>query len=218
KIREKFGILIFMSIGERPFETYKKLYNAGAYGALLRFESSNKNIYHALHTGRELTPRLKLIRQLKQHGFILATGFMVGLPGETEQDLINNILLTKAINPDMFSFGPFILHSCTPLSSQSKVSLSHMLKTIALTRIVAPDSHILVTSAMETLDKDAKRAGLLAGANSLMINTTPEKYAKVYDIYPNKSENEKKTEETIRETLDLLYSLGRAPTDLSKDK
>lgn len=213
QIHERCGVLLFLSIGERPFESYKKFYEAGAYGALLRFETSNATTYKLLHSNRELAPRLKLIKQLKQHGFILATGFIVGLPGETEQDLINNILLTKAINPDMFSFGPLIPHICTPLAKQNTVSMDHMLKTITITRLVAPDSHILVTTALETLHSDAKRQGLLSGANSLMINLTPEKYRENYDIYPNKVSN-KNIKQLISETIELLYSLGRAPTDL----
>lgn len=91
--------------------------------------------------------------------------------------------------------------------------------------MVAPDSHILVTTALETLDHEAKRKALLAGANSLMINVTPGKYCRYYDIYTGKMQDTEnkttkgkkhKTQDTIRETLNLLYSLGRAPTDLLK--
>ena len=227
KIREHCGVLLFISIGERSAACYRRLYDAGAYGALLRFETSNAELYSSLHpqSKRKLSDRLALIRELKQIGFVLATGFMVGLPGETEQDLINNILLTKSINPDMFSFGPFIPHPHTQLASSAKLSSELALKTIALSRLVAPDSHILVTTALETLDHEAKRKALLAGANSLMINVTPGKYCRYYDIYPGKMQDTEnkttkgkkpKTQDTIRETLNLLYSLGRAPTDLLK--
>ena len=104
------GILIFMSIGERSFDSYKRLYEAGAYGALLRFETSNAALYEAMHSGRKLAPRVRLIKQLIKHGFIVATGFIIGLPGSTQQDLINDILLTKSLKPEMYSFGPLIPH------------------------------------------------------------------------------------------------------------
>jgi biotin synthase len=214
RIREKHGILIFMSIGERSFECYKKLYEAGAYGALLRFETSNAGLYEALHTGRKLAPRIELIRKLIKHGFIVATGFILGLPGATQQDLINDTLLTKSLKPDMYSFGPLIPHPETPLKDVQKVKLNDALKTIALCRLNDPESHILVTTALETLDPEGKCKGLLAGGNSLMINVTPEQYRQDYDIYPEKAGNESAIPDTIHRTLDLLYSLGRAPTDL----
>jgi len=219
RIRERCGVLLFISIGERSFDCYKALYEAGAYGALIRFETSNPKLYSAMRPGKRLEERVALIEKLKAHGFILATGFIIGPPGQTQQDLINDILLTKSFKPDMFSFGPLIPHPCTALADAKKVSIEHALKAIALSRLVAPDSHILVTTALETLDKDGKRKGLLAGANSLMINVTPEKYREDYEIYPSKTRDAGlKTTEVIQETLDLLYSLGRAPTDLVNNK
>jgi len=221
RIREKHGILIFMSIGERSKECYEKLYGAGAYGALIRFETGNSKLYTQLRPGKRLEDRLELIRWLKSNGFVLATGFLIGLPGQTKEDLVNDILLTKSIAPDMYSFGPFIPHPETPLSSASGSQLAEVLKIISLSRFVDPESKILVTTALETLAPDAKRTGLLAGANSLMINLTPEKYRKHYDLYPGKvksrnktQDSEHETENEIRETIKLLESIGRAPTDL----
>ena len=215
RIRGQCGVLLFVSIGERSFDCYKSLYEAGAYGALVRFETSNPKLYTLMRPGKKLEHRLALIRRLKAHGFILATGFIIGLPGQAQQDLINDILLTKSLKPDMFSFGPLIPHPCTLLANAEKVTMDYALKIIALSRIVAPGSHILVTTALETLDPDGKRKGLLAGANSLMINATPEKYRENYDIYPSKTRDSGlETTEVIQETLSLLYSLGRAPTDL----
>jgi biotin synthase len=88
------------------------------------------------------------------------------------------------------------------------------MKTIAVCRLVARTSKILVTTAFETLDKTAKRRGLLAGANSLMINITPVHYRNLYRIYNNRAGTNQEIRDSIKETLDLLYSLGRAPTDL----
>jgi biotin synthase len=214
RIRERCGILIFMSIGERSIGCYKRLYGAGAYGVLLRFETSNPKIYSMVRPGKRLEARVALIRELKSRGFIVATGFLIGLPGSTKQDLINDILLTKSLEPDMHSFGPLIPHPQTPLAGTGQVAPEYALKAIALSRLVDPKAKILATTALETLSK-GKKEGLAAGANSLMINLTPAHHRRDYDLYPGKTQD-MKTEEEIRKTLELLYSLGRAPTDLGR--
>lgn len=210
----KLNILIFLSIGERSKRTYKKLFAAGARAVLLRFETSNKKIYQKLRPGKILTDRVELIKHLKKLSYILATGFLTGLPGETKQDIINNILLTKSLKADMYSFGPLIPAFNTPLAKQKMIAKDLMLKIIAITRFIERDAKILVTTAMETLDKKVKEQGLLAGANSLMINVTPSGYRKKYVIYPARADKNKEIKKNIKETLDLLYSLGRAPTDV----
>lgn len=212
----KLGVLVFVSFGERSKETYKKLYEAGARAALLRFETSNKDIFAALRPRTSLESRIDLIRYLKEIGYVLATGFIIGLPGETEEDIINNILLTKYLAPDMYSFGPLIPTKNTPLENSSQVEKDLVLKIIAISRFVDVGSNILVTSALESLDKNAKKEALLAGANSMMINITPEKYKKLYTIYDNKAGINQEIESSIQETVNLLYSLGRAPTDLGR--
>jgi biotin synthase len=213
RIREKHGILLFMSIGERGKECYQRLYDAGAYGALLRFETSSKEIYSSMRPGRELEDRLALIDSLKGMGYVLATGFLIGLPGQTKKDIAKDILLTRSLKPDMYSFGPLVPHPRTPLASVRKPSLDEALKAISLTRLVDHEAKILITSALETLAPDAARRGLLAGGNSLMIDTTPPSLGKSYDLYPGKAKDEP-VEQTIKKTVELLKSLGRAPTDL----
>jgi biotin synthase len=211
---KKMGVLVFLSLGQRDKTTYKRLYEAGARAVLLRFETSNREIFKRLKPDITLEERLELIRYLKSLGFILATGFLVGLPQENNEDIINNILLTHSFKPQMYSFGPFISTKATPLEAQPLVHKDTMLKTIAISRLLDKDSNILVTTALETLDKRTKKKGLLAGANSLMINVTPKEYKNLYCIYDNRIDNNKEIKESISETLDLLYSLGRAPTDL----
>ena len=210
----KLNVLIFLSIGIRSKETYKMLYEAGARVALLRFETSNKKLFEKLRPKKSFEERIALITHLKKIGYIIATGFLIGLPEETEQDAINNILLTKSLNPDMYSFGPFIPTKNTPLENYKATDKDAILKVIALTRLIDKKSKILVTTALETLDKDAKKKGLMAGANSLMINLTPNKYKKLYSIYDCKSKNNFSLKKNVNETIHLLYSLGRAPTDL----
>ncbi len=158
--------------------------------------------------------RLDLIRYLKKTGYITATGFITGLPREKPEDVINDILLTKSLDPDMYSFGPLIPTKETPLGNHGPISKDGALKVIALTRFLDRNSTILITTALETLAREAKREGLLCGANSLMINITPHKYKKLYSIYDDRAGIEIDVKKSIKETIDLLYALGRAPVDL----
>lgn len=210
---KKLGVLIFLSLGERDKHLYQKLYRAGARAALLRFETSNEKIYSQLKPDSSLTKRLTLIKSLKNMGYLLATGFILGLPGETSQDIINNLLLTKSLGPDMYSFGPLIPAPNTLLSNNHLTDQSLAIKIIALARFIDRPAKILLTTAMETLSKNLKTEGLLSGANSLMINLTPPQLKQCYAIYPRQISN-LATAQQIKKTVALLYRLGRAPLDL----
>lgn len=210
----KLNVLIFLSIGQRSEEVYKRLFETGARAVLLRFETSNEDMFSKLRPGTSLKERIQLIKDLKEMGYILATGFIIGLPGETNKDTINNILLTRSLGADMYSFGPLIPTAGTPLADHPKQLKDSILKIISITRFVDRQSKILVTTALETLNKDAKREGLSAGANSLMINITPKNCAELYSIYDNKAGMTENINRTIKDTVELLYSIGRAPTDL----
>jgi biotin synthase len=213
KVRQ-LGVLVFISIGSRSIETYKKLYEAGARAALLRFETANEELFATIRPGTKLADRIALIKAIKEIGYVIATGFMLGLPGETNEDIVNSILLARYLGPDMYSFGPFLPTADTPLADAPKPTKDLVLKAIAVTRFVDSNSNILVTTALETLNRDAKREALLAGANSLMINITPMQYRELYTIYDNRVDTTRNVETSIQETINLLYNLGRAPTDI----
>jgi biotin synthase len=233
KIRRRHPVLIFASVGERSFDAYRRMYNAGARGALLRFETSNAELYEKIKPGachsprachsreggnpqRTLASRLSLISQLTGLGYLVATGFLVGLPGQTSADVMRDIKQTAALKAEMFSFGPFIPHPKTPLADVKAPTLKKTLDTIARARIMNPDAKILVTTAMETLwGLNGAREALMAGANSLMINVTPKEYRRLYDIYPERFGTDMDAQEHVNVVIDLLRSLGRAPTDLS---
>jgi biotin synthase len=214
KSLRKLGILIFLSIGIRSKETYDKLYEAGARAILLRFETSNDEIFERMRPGTNLQERLDLIKWLKERGYLVATGFLVGLPGEKKEDIVNNVFLMKELGVEMYSFGPFIPCEKTPLGDEGLVDKNLMLKIISICRLIDFKSKILVTSALETLNALARKQGLMAGANSLMINTTPKSFKDAYELYPGRPDKDKDIALNIKETVDLLYSIGRAPTDL----
>ncbi|MBI2437320.1 MAG: [FeFe] hydrogenase H-cluster radical SAM maturase HydE [Lentisphaerae bacterium] len=227
KIRARFGVLIFVSLGERPLATYRKLYAAGARGALIRFETADAELYKQVKPESNLADRLMLIKAIKDLGYLVITGFLVGLPDPAPRgpqsgskrrngrNILNDIRLTAELGAEMFSFGPFIPHPATPLAEAKKPRLNTVLNAIAQARLMYPAARILVTTALETLcAAKGAREGLLAGANSIMINITPSKYRRLYEIYPNRAGVEADTPERIDQMLKLLRSLGRAPTDI----
>ncbi|HZX49340.1 MAG TPA: [FeFe] hydrogenase H-cluster radical SAM maturase HydE, partial [Nitrospirota bacterium] len=214
-IKDKHGVLVFLSIGERDEDCYRRLYDAGARGVLFRFETSNRDIYSKLHTTLHYDDRLRTLQIIRDTGYIIATGSLIGLPGQSEEDILNDILFARSFGTEMYSFGPFIAHPQTPLASVKTTDLDTMLKVIAVTRLVHHDGNILITSAVETLfGREGAEKALMAGGNSMMINLTPDRYRKLYSIYPGKGEKNKDIKERISDTISLLYSLGRAPTDI----
>lgn len=214
KTRE-LGALVFISFGEIGIDNLRVLYKAGARGLLMRFETSNEALYKKVHPGQNLKTRLAHLREAYKMGYLILTGSLIGLPGETDDDIINDIHLAKELNAEMYSFGPFIPHPKTPLAKVNSVSETLVLKVLALARLIGDkEAKILITTAFETLSPNARRLGLLAGANSVMLNVTPISYRKKYSIYPKRAHEGESIQKQVDETILLLKSLGRAPTDL----
>ena len=213
-IKKNSPALICISFGEIGELALKTLYKAGARGLLLRFETSNPELYSRLHPGRKLETRLSEIKEAYNMGYLIFTGGLIGLPGQTNQDILNDLYLTKQLNAEMYSFGPFLPHPDTPLKDFSPIDYNYVLKFIALARIMGDsESKILVTTAFETLNSQARKKGLLSGANSVMLNVTPVSFREKYSIYPNRVYNNTDISQQIQETISLLRQLGRAPTD-----
>ena len=215
EIKQPLSVLIFISFGEVGIEGLKKLYAAGARGLLMRFETSNPELYAQHHPGRKLQTRLEHIKEAYKLGYLIITGALIGLPGQTKEDILKDILLTKELNTEMYTFGPFLPHPNTPLGNSPAPSAKEVLKTLAVARIAdAKNAKIVVTTGFETLHPKAREDGLMAGANSVMINTTPDKFKHNYAIYPNRAHAYDMLQKQIDDTLNLLKGLGRAPTDL----
>lgn len=215
KIKERAPLFICVSFGEVGLDNLEKLYQAGARGLLLRFETSNPKNYSRLHPGSNLESRIAHIQKAKELGYLIMTGGLIGLPGQTKEDLINDLFLAKELGAEMYSFGPFLSHPDTPLAGEKSVSKDDVLKVLALARLIDPENaKILITTAFETLSPKAKTNGLLSGANSFMLNVTPHKYRNQYSIYPNRITKGKEVSGQVTETINLLKSLGRAPTDI----
>lgn len=215
RIKKEVAVLICISFGEIGLEGLEKLYKAGARAILMRFETSNPQLYQNLHPNQTLQTRLEHIKKAHELGYLIMTGALIGLPGQTHQDIINDIYLAKELNAEMYSFGPFLPHPDTPLASHKPPLKEDVLKTLALIRLIDPENaKILVTTAFETLDSGAREKALLSGANSVMLNVTPVKYRRHYSIYPEKAHSTESIGTQIKQAIELLKSLGRAPTDL----
>lgn len=187
RIKERCKVFIFMSVGERSLECYQRMKAAGASGVLFRFETSKRELYDTLHPGQSHEKRIGLLKGMKELGYYIASGFLVGLPGQTVYDLADDILMMKELKVNMASIGPFIPCVSTPLSSQPAGSALMTLKVISILRLLMPKAKIPVTTALETIEsEEGRRLGLSSGANSLMFNLTPERYRAEYRIYPNK--------------------------------
>ena len=214
KIRKNYPVFIFLSVGEREDEFYQKAFDAGAKAVLFRFETSDSNLYSKLHHHSSLKERIRYLQLFKDIGYIIASGSLIGLPSQKAESVIDDFMFAKELVCDMYSFGPFIPHPDTPLSEHNIPDAEYVLKALSVLRLIDPYGKILVTTALESINPQARRQALMGGANSIMLNLTPKDYVGFYDIYPNRAMVDVSVENQIEDALQLLKSIGRAPTDL----
>jgi len=183
---KNFNVALTLSIGEKSFEEYKAYKEAGADRYLIRIETTDKNLYSRMHPNMDYDNRIKCLNYIKELGYEVGTGCLVGLPGQTIESLAEDILFFKNLNADMVGIGPFIAHPETPLKNEPNGNFTLALKVMALTRIMLPDINIPATTAMETLNPNGRIIALKSGANVVMPNVTAKEYRAKYEIYPNK--------------------------------
>jgi len=188
----KLGITL--SLGEQTPATYRRWFNAGAHRYLLRIETSNRELYRKLHPeDHSFDVRLNCLKSLREAGYQVGTGVMIGLPFQTIDNLVDDILFFKAMDIDMIGMGPYLVHSETPLAkempnfdSRREYQLELSLKMIAVARIYLKDINIAATTALQALKHDGRELGLLAGANVIMPNVTETEFRPNYQLYDNK--------------------------------
>lgn len=180
------GVALTLSIGERSFEEYQILKEAGADRFLLRIETTDKALYEELDPGMSHDNRKRCLEDLRKLGYEVGSGTLVGLPNQTIESLADDILFFKNLDADMIGIGPFIPNEDTPLSNAQGGDFSLALKVMALTRLLLPDINIPATTAMETLNKEGRIIALQCGANVVMPNVTEGEYRKLYALYPGK--------------------------------
>lgn len=179
-------LAITLSIGERTYKEYKAFKDAGADRYLLRIETTDSNLYEELDPGMSHENRLHCLTILKELGFEVGSGVMVGLPNQTIESYADDILFFKEIDADMLGIGPFIPNEDTPLATAQGKDFTMALKVMAITRLLLPDINIPATTAMESLNKNGRLIALQSGANVVMPNVTEGEYRKHYALYPGK--------------------------------
>ena len=187
-IREKHpDCAITLSIGERSRESYKKLFIAGADRYLLRHETADEEHYNKLHPkDLLLSNRMRCLKDLKDIGYQVGCGFMVGSPYQTYETLYKDIMFIKEFRPHMVGIGPFIPQHDTPFRSEAAGTLEMTLKLLSIIRLIHPEVLLPATTALGTIHPQGREMGILAGANVVMPNLSPVKVRKDYLLYDNK--------------------------------
>ena len=188
KIRKRYGdCAITLSFGERPAESYRAYFGAGADRYLLRHETANEPHYKQLHPlAMEMKKRQDCLWSLKEIGYEVGSGFMVGSPYQTTECLIDDLRFFQQLRPDMIGIGPFIAHHATPFHHFANGQLKLTLRMIAIVRLMFPNALIPSTTALGTIDPSGREYGLRCGANVVMPNLSPVSVRKKYELYDNK--------------------------------
>ena len=183
---KRMDVAVTLSVGEREYADYKAWRDAGADRYLMRIETTDRDLYHRLNPSMSWQHRHECLLMIRELGYELGSGIMVGLPDQTIESIADDLLYLKAIGIDMAGIGPFIPHPDTPLAAESGGTLELALRTMAAMRLLLPDINIPATTAMESLHPQGRIMALQAGANVVMPNVTEGEYRRLYELYPGK--------------------------------
>lgn len=187
KIKRRFPEnAITISLGERSYESYERMFKAGADRYLIRHETATKELYEKLHPGASFENRRRCLEDLKKIGYQIGSGFMIGLPGQKVSDLVNDLLYVKELNPHMVGIGPFISHKDTPLKNEKNGTLEDTITLIAILRLLLPKALIPATTSLGTINPLGRELGIKAGANVVMPNLSPTSVREKYSLYDGK--------------------------------
>jgi len=210
---------ITLSCGEQSPDTYRRWFESGAHRYLLRIESSNRELYYKIHPENEthcFEKRLAALGFLKDAGYQVGTGVMIGLPFQTLEHLADDLLFMKKLDIDMCGMGPYIEHEDTPLYEHRNLLMSKQerfdlaLNMIAVLRLLMPDINIAAATALQAIDPAGREKALAVGANVMMPNLTPCEYREEYQLYENKP--------CLDEDAELCRNCLEARVELSGDE
>lgn len=200
---------ITLSLGEKPCEAYERFFQAGANRYLLRHETYDKSHYRQLHPeGMSCGHRLQCLQDLKEIGYQTGTGIMVGSPGQTVEHLIQDILFIEQLRPEMIGIGPFLPHRDTPFAQSPCGTVEQTILLLSIFRLMHPSALIPATTALATLTPDGRERGILAGANVVMPNLSPQEERKKYNLYNNKASLGAESAEGLRILQQQLENIG----------
>lgn len=187
RIRKETQLTVTLSVGERSKEDYERFFEAGSNAYLLKIESANRGLFQTLHPDDDYDLRKKHTIWLRQSGYLVGSGNMVGLPGQTLEHLAEDILFLKEYAIHMVSIGPFLPARGTPFVGQPAGDLFLTLRVIAVARLVCQNIFMPATTAIATLHPKGQTMALTSGTNVIMLIMTPEKLQSGYQIYDNKN-------------------------------
>lgn len=186
-IKDKYPeCAITLSIGEKPYESYKKYFDAGADRYLLRHETASKRLYESLHPNMSFENRIRCLYNLKEIGFQVGAGFMVGLPNQSNEDIVEDLMFLKKLQPHMVGIGPFIPHKDTILSKEKAGSLKATVTLLCIIRLLLPSVLLPATTALGSIHPLGREKGIKAGANVVMPNLSPTNVRAKYTLYDGK--------------------------------
>lgn len=200
---------VTLSLGERSYQSYKKLFDAGADRYLLRHEAASENLYCKIHPKyQKLENRLECLNNLKEIGYQTGCGFMIGVPFQTVSNIAEDMQFMQSFKPQMVGLGPFIPHNDTPFGKFESGNVDLTLFIISLTRIMLPNVLMPSTTALGTADGKGRQKGILSGCNVVMPNLSPADVRKKYMLYNNKIGTEFNAETGIRILSEQMSEIG----------
>ncbi len=209
KKRTESGLAVTLSVGEREEADYAMWREVGADRYLMRHETADPELYAELHPGQTLATRLECLRALRELGYQVGAGNMVGLPGQTAGTLARDLLLLRRLDVEMAGIGPFIPHPDTPLADCRGGGIDETVSVVAAARLLLPLAHLPATTAVGTIHPQGRQMALRAGANVVMPNVTPADRRPLYQIYPNKICVNEKAEDCRGCITRIIQALGR---------
>lgn len=200
---------VTLSVGEKCYESYKKFYDAGAERYLLRHETYDTQHYEKLHPQNLSSKnRQQCLWNLKEIGYQVGTGFMVGSPYQTAENLADDMLFIKELNPQMVGIGPFVPHKDTVFAGETAGTLELTLYMLGLIRLMIPKVLLPATTALGTIDPNGRELGILAGANVVMPNLSPVSVRKKYMLYNDKISTGDEAAESVEHLKVRMKNIG----------
>ena len=200
---------VTLSVGERSRKSYQRLFDAGADRYLLRHETADCSHYSRLHpSGLTLKNRMECLQNLKDIGYQVGCGFMVGAPGQTVEHLIRDLRFIEEFQPHMVGIGPFLPAAGTPFANEPAGSADLTIRLLSIIRLMQPKVLLPATTALGTAETDGRERGILAGANVIMPNLSPQDVRKKYMLYDNKVSTGDEAAESVASLRASMKKIG----------
>lgn len=200
---------VTLSLGERSYESYKMLYEAGADRYLLRHETADAEHYSRLHPSTmRFEDRMRALEDLKEIGFQVGCGFMVNSPYQTSETLARDLKFIEEFKPQMCGIGPFIPHKATPFANESAGDVDFTCYLLSIIRLISPRILLPATTALGSIEENGREKGILAGANVVMPNLSPYESRKKYELYNNKLFGSAESAQAISDLKKRMSAIG----------